>query len=163
MCKQRMVILAVIALLNIQPALANGRSCQEAVRPLLQDDSNMKLWVHEFGPGKHDLALGAESGSAEIKRVSFSAKEDACAYRPLAIERGGDWGWHLVWSEQNSGVFYARMDGEAWVSSPRKSIAPLPVREVEFKVSGQHLIIRWHDDTSQRFSRTSQDEGRSWD
>jgi hypothetical protein len=99
----------------------------------------------------------------EVKRISFSGTESACAYQPLALERGGDWGWHMVWQEPDKGLFYARMDGEAWVSSPKKRIADLLVQQVEFQLDGQQLNISWQDETGQQFSRRSADEGRSWD
>lgn len=163
MRKDMMAVLAVIVTLNASIALAVGQPCQEAVKPQLQDDKNMKLWVHEFEPGKYDLAMSKDEVPENIKRVSFSGADAACIYRPIAIERGGDWGWHLVWAEQGEGVFYARMDGEAWVSSPKKRIVPSPAEKVELKISGQHLEIHWQDDVGQRLRQKSPDEGRSWD
>lgn len=118
--------------------------------------------MHEFDTGRYDLALLLGEIKPEIKRVSFSANPDACSQQPVAIERGGDWGWHLVWLEQEKGIFYARVDSVAWVSSPKKHIGALPAQQVKLKLSGQHLEIHWQDDFGLGFKQTSEDEGRSW-
>jgi len=89
----------------------------------MQQDGVVRLVVYEFEAGKYDLAMLLGEQAPEVKRISFSGRESACAYQPLAVERGGNWGWHMVWQESDKGLFYARMDGEAWVSSPKKRIA----------------------------------------
>ncbi len=162
MYKQKLGILGIIGILHTPLASGAELACRGAVTPQLQSEKNMRLWVHEFEAGKNDLAMTGDAAAEDIKRVSFSAANSACTYRPLAIERGGDWGWHLVWAEQGKGVFYARMDGEAWVSSPKKRITSSPVEQLELKLMGQQLEIRWQDEFGQRFNRKSADEGRSW-
>jgi len=140
-----------------------GTECVQEVRIKTQQDGVVRLAVHEFEAEKYDLAMLLDEQAPEIKRVSFSGRESVCAYQPLALERGGDWGWHMVWQEPGKGLFYARMDGEAWVSSPKKRIADNPVQQVEFQSDGQKLEISWQDEAGQQFSRRSADEGRSWD
>lgn len=138
--------MAAIAAASCVPAPAAGA---EGVR----------LEVRTFGPDGYDLALQAEAPH----RLSFSGASSACHYRPLAVARGGDWGWHLLWSEQDRGVFYARIDGAAWVSSPSKKITAQPAEDVRLRVDGELLEISWQDADGRRARRLSSDGGRSWE
>lgn len=138
-------------------------ACTREIRQKSEQNVVLSLVVREFEAGKYDLAMLLGEQAPEVKRISFSGRESACAYQPLVLERGGSWGWHMVWQEPDRGLFYARMDGEAWVSSPSKRIADKPVQQVEFLSNGQQLDISWQDETGQQFSRRSTDEGRSWD
>ncbi|PKO64260.1 MAG: hypothetical protein CVU22_25085 [Betaproteobacteria bacterium HGW-Betaproteobacteria-16] len=137
--------------------------CKQEIRQQSEQNGVVRLAVYEFEAGKYDLAILLGEQAPEIKRISFSGRESACTYQPLVLQRGGDWGWHMVWQEPGKGLFYARMDGEAWVSSPKKRIVDQPVQQVEFQLDGQQLNISWQDETGQQFSRRSADEGRSWD
>lgn len=138
-------------------------ACAQEIRQQGEQNVLVRLAVYEFETGKYDLAMLLGEQAPEVKRISFSGRESACAYQPLALERGGDWGWHMVWREPDKGLFYARMDGDAWVSSRKKGITDQPVMMVEFKSNGQQLDITWQDEFGQQFSRRSADEGRSWD
>lgn len=138
-------------------------ACPQEIHQQGAQDESVRLLVYAFEPGRFDLAMQAGGAAGDLHRISFVGREDACAYQPLALERGSDWGWHMVWQESDKGLFYARMDGEAWVSSPKKRIADNPVQQVEFQSDGQQLEISWRDETGQQFSRRSADEGRSWD
>lgn len=158
---KRVFCLIAAGLLSFQ--VQAGTQCAQEVRIKTQQDGVVRLAVYEFEAGKYDLVMLLGEQTPEIKRVSFSGREFACVYQPLALERGGDWGWHMVWQESDKGLFYARMDGEAWVSSPKKRIADNPAQQVEFQSDGQQLDISWRDEAGQQFSRRSADEGRSWD
>lgn len=118
--------------------------------------------VYEVQPKVFDLGISVGSEIENIKRVTFIASASACHIQPIALERGGDWGWHLVWAEGDAGVFYARMDGEAWVSSPKKKIAELPASKIEFKLTNQTVELHWIDAVGNQASRKSEDEGRYW-
>lgn len=138
-------------------------SCSREIRQQGGLSGVVRLTVHEFEAGKYDLAMLLGEQAPEVKRISFSGTESVCAYQPLALERGGDWGWHMVWQEPGKGLFYARMDGEAWVLSPKKRITKSFVQQVEFQSDGQQLHISWQDAAGQQANRRSVDEGRSWD
>lgn len=161
----RLALLAAFALFLLLPAAKAQAeaACPQEVRQQGAQGESVRLLVHAFEPGRFDLAMQAGEAAGELHRISFAGREDACGYQPLALERGGDWGWHLVWLEPEKGVFYARMDGAAWVSSPKKRIADHPVRDVRFSMAGSQLTIGWQDAAGNQHSRMSADEGRSWD
>lgn len=138
-------------------------ACPQEARQQSTQGETVRLLVHAFEPGRFDLAMQEGEAAADMRRISFAGREDACGYQPLALERGGDWGWHLLWLEPEKGVFYARMDGAAWVSSPKKHVADHPVQDVRFSMEGSRLIVRWQDAAGNQHSRVSADEGRSWD
>jgi hypothetical protein len=87
----------------------------------------------------------------------------------LAFAQGGQneqyWGWHLLWAEPQ-GLFYARMDGEAWVSSNPKRLSKLVPINPQFKLDGQNIIVTWQqveNGVTANMQALSSDEGRSWD
>jgi len=144
-------------------AIASEQSCNSVVTTKLIDSNEAKLMVYEVQPKLFDLGMSVGSEIEDIKRVTFISTASACHIQPIALERGGDWGWHLVWTEGDAGVFYARMDGEAWVSSPKKKIAELPASEIELKLTNLTVELHWTDAAGNQASRKSDDEGRYWD
>src|SRR5690606_23965083 len=83
------------------------------------------MWRHLFDDGIRDHAIAKFSDApiTDVKRASFGDwKIDACPHHGPALARGGDWGWHMAWFDggEKAGLFYSRMDGEAWVSAPAK-------------------------------------------
>ena len=119
--------------------------------------AKFSFWQHTFESGARDLVM-AQSPD-DIKRVTFNNTQ-GCAYRVLAIAEGASWGWHLAWVDAQK-IYYARMDGEAWVSSVPKKIAAKDVSELHFSQSTGLLKLSWHaaDGT---YSMQSDDEGRNW-
>ena len=132
------------------------------------------LWQHVFEDGARDLAMARteQDRLGDIHRVTFGGgAESGCHYRGLAITRGGEWGWHLAWTlaEVESGkpaLRYARMDGEAWVSSPAKRFGADGARDPSLKVEGERVTLMWRetlDGGDAEHSVSSSDGGRSWD
>jgi len=127
---------------------------------------------HEFENGVHDLVISSIE-KPEIKRVTYSGKNslkstgaESCIYQSVAIAQGGDWGWHLAWVfNTKSGVYYSRMDGEAWVSTPAKRISEEHADVLQFAVQDERLTLRGYAGQNSKaaiFSLTSEDEGRNW-
>lgn len=119
--------------------------------------------------GVRELAIVGQDArvKSKINRLSFSgSKEAGCHFPVIAILNGGDWGWHVAWtSSANQGVFYARVDGEAWVSSLPKRLARDVAEQVTFtEINSKLLIIIKYPESlnlpEHRFA--SDDEGRSW-
>jgi len=162
MKQSKAAIFSILLVLPTSQAFATEQVCNQVVAPTLERTVAARLFVYEAEHQVFELGMTAGEQPHDIKRVTYSAADSACEIRPLALEKGGDWGWHLVW-EEDTGVFYARMDGEAWVSSPKKKIAISPVSQIEFNVIGQTLELRWLDEHGNRVSRRSEDEGRFWD
>lgn len=149
-------------LFNSSLVYASEHSCDKTVAPSTTIE-NVKLFVYEVEPKVFELGMLTGEQVKDIKRITYNSATSACDIWPIALEQGGDWGWHLVWVEEGAGVFYARMDGEAWVSSPKKRIATVPASQIEFKVTDQILELHWLDADGKHISRKSSDEGRYWD
>jgi len=122
------------------------------------------LWQQTFEDGVNDLVMSKTTPErGDAKRVTFGgSRQLGCHYLALAIARGGDWGWHIAWSNEH-GVFYARMDGEAWVSSPPKLISSSPAKQLSFEKAEAKLKLSWEplDPVAPAYA-VSNDEGRSW-
>jgi predicted SPOUT superfamily RNA methylase MTH1 len=108
---------------------------------------------------------------AQIQRVTFSRgqAQPACYFKPLAFVQGGEaekyWGWHMLWAEP-VGLFYARMDGEAWVSSNPKQLTKLTAINPQFKLEKDTITVAWQqveNGVKANMQALSSDEGRSWD
>lgn len=102
-------------------------SC-ECCRISLTNDSAgnvVAMWrqIYEKGIRDHAIAKIDTKDKIILNRATFGGwKIDACPHHGPAIAKGGDWGYHMAWFDGGNkvGLFYARMDGEAWVSSPPK-------------------------------------------
>lgn len=123
---------------------------------------------HAFD-NKQDLVI--VDPQAEVRRVTFGrgAVTPICYFQPLAFTQGGKgekyWGWHLFWSEPQ-GLFYARVDGEAWVSSLPKCFTKLVPINPQFKLDGENIVITWQqveNGVTANMQALSSDEGRSWE
>ena len=100
------------------------------------DGTVVAMWRHVFEGSERDhmiaeIPLNA-SQAAVVKRATFGRwKIDGCPHHGAALASGGEgkgwWGYHMAWFDggnedtgKYANLFYARMDGEAWVSSPAK-------------------------------------------
>jgi len=125
---------------------------------------------HEFENGAHDLVM-SKFDKSDIQRVTYTGKpqskrSDTCTYKALAIAQGGDWGWHLAWTfNEKTGVFYSRLDGAAWVSTPPKRIGQDTADALKFELEDEKVRLRGYDIQSSEapiFTLVSGDEGRNW-
>jgi hypothetical protein len=128
------------------------------------------FWEHEFDHGVHDLVI-SKPDKSDIKRVTYSGKSTleksgVCTYKALAIAQGSDWGWHLAWTfNEKTGVFYSRMDGVAWVSTPPMRIEKGTADALKFDIKGEQVILNGYvnqNGESTAFKLNSDDEGRNW-
>lgn len=135
------------------------------------DGIQIEFRQYQFPDSTSDLILSlqAEDGTMEVKRVTYGGGQtDACLYQSVAIVPGGgsqQWGWHLAWAGAN-GLRYARMDGNAWVSSPPKRLSKMKSSDVRLQVNGNELLIWWHEEHGGRteiYQSVSHDEGRNWE
>lgn len=88
---------------------------------------------------------------------------EACAMTPIALVQGGDWGWHVLW-QSLQGIYYARVDGEAWVSSVPKLLSKSQAVDVNMQVDKTTVTVQWKTTTNPEITQraVSMDEGRSW-
>ena len=100
----------------------------------------------------------------------YKRQIDACPHHGPALAKGGDWGYHMAWFDggDKAGLFYARMDGEAWVSSPAKRFGDTNSQagHPALLSDGEQVLLAWKeftDTTSLVKLAKSNDGGRSWD
>ena len=141
-----------------------------------QGENNQAVYFfqHTFGDGTRDLAMvKTHAGEAlDIKRVTYAGKKTpACQYKALAITSGGNWGWHLAWIDADV-VYYVRMDGEAWVSSPAKKFSHQKSQadHPALLSLGDKVWLVWRETEAKNNSiknyivgLSSQDGGKTWD
>lgn len=134
----------------------------------LKETSLVTFYETSFAEGAWDLAILVGD---DKHRVTFSlpnqnqTKEFICHYLSLAITQGindkEQWGWHLAWSDGKT-VYYARMDGEAWVSSVPKKIKVHGGYDLHFEQQLNSLTLIWKNADGSYNKMVSDDEGRSW-
>jgi hypothetical protein len=128
------------------------------------------LWQQSFDGGVRDYAIAKfdMQSPISIHRATFGGLHlNACPQTPPALAQGGDWGWHMAWADggEKAGVFYARMDGDAWVSSPAKRFKQTQVAQPSLLAIGEHVWLAWKEANEQGATinvAMSDDGGRSW-
>ncbi len=130
--------------------------------------SKVIVWQHNFD-GVFDLAMATETkqGLGSIVRLSFAgSKEPKCHFPAIAVQKGGDWGWHVAWSSSaKQSLMVVRVDEEAWVSSLPKKLVSQTADAIEFSEKHGLLRLTYHlssDDPSIKHAMVSDDEGRNW-
>ncbi|BCM25817.1 hypothetical protein [Methyloradius palustris] len=172
MKKYLLVLLLLDILLAADKTLA-GESVQcPQAKVQAANGQTLIFKEYEFEHGVHDLVM-TNIEKPEIKRVTYSGKpnltkpsEQSCFYKAVAIAQGGDWGWHLAWMlNDKPGVYYSRMDGEAWVSTPAKRISEANADVLQLTVKNEQVTLNGYasqNSQAETFSITSEDEGRNW-
>lgn len=139
------------------------------------DGSALAFWRHVYDGGVRDHAvatLGARGVLKGPQRVSYDNwKIDACPHHGPAIVRGGDWGWHMAWydgAEGKQGLRYARLDGEAWVTSPPRRFGNPDAQagHPALLADDERVFLAWKEldeDGAYIMIMTSTDGGRHWD
>lgn len=132
------------------------------------------FWRHVYDGSIRDHAaarIGPQGVLKEPVRVSFGNwKIDACPHHGPAIARGGDWGWHLAWydgNEKKPGLYVARLDGGAWVTSPARRLgkADAQAGHPALYAMGEQVFLAWKEMTESSaviMVMVSEDGGRSW-
>jgi len=136
------------------------------------DHHTVALWRQSFEGAVRDHAIAriAAEGPIHSHRATFGgASSDTCPQPAPALAKGGDWGWHMAWfgGGQKPGIFYARMDGDAWVSSPPKRFAMTHAQasQPSLLAIGEHVWLAWKQPDPQGVTvniATSDDGGRNW-
>lgn len=137
------------------------------------------MWRHVFEGGERDhmMAEIPKIGeTAKLTRATFGHwKIDGCPHHGAALARGGDgvewWGYHMAYfdgKDKKPGLYYSRMDGEAWVTSPAKKFGDnaKQARHPALLSTGERVWLAWlesdADNTKKIMGMTSSDGGRSW-
>jgi hypothetical protein len=125
------------------------------------------IWQHQFEDGVFDLVMAPviNDGSRPVVRLSFGgSKEAKCHFPEVSVLKGGDWGWHVAWvSTAKQALYYARVDGDAWVSSlPKKFASQLAEQVLLSEKSGQLSLSYQFLNEPRLQVLISEDEGRNF-
>jgi hypothetical protein len=147
------------------------------------DGTVVAMWRHVFEGSERDHMIAeipAANKTPEPKRATFGRwKIDGCPHHGAALASGGEgerwWGYHMAWFDggnddagKDATLFYARMDGEAWVSSPAKKFGNMKKQagHPALLAAGENVWLVWREKDagkSQLWLIKSSDEGKSWD
>ncbi|NOT16277.1 MAG: hypothetical protein HOP21_12065 [Methylotenera sp.] len=124
---------------------------------------------HQFDSGLQELAIATLDADKNLsfKRVTYhQLKEPVCHYPALLIAEGLGWGWHIAWTDTQN-LYYTRMDGEAWIAPPIKTLAEKvnPKEGLVLLQADKKMWLIWqeqHHAESKVFAVYSNDEGRFW-
>jgi hypothetical protein len=147
------------------------------------DGTAVAMWRHVFAGNERDHMMAeipsTASQPAVIKRATYGRwKIDGCPHHGAALVSGGEgrdwWGYHMAWFDggndangQSAGLYYARMDGVAWVSTPAKKFAGsknLAGHPALLSV-GENVYLVWRESeakTHKILGKYSDDGGRNW-
>ena len=174
---------------SVEQKLAdNSCECCRIATTNKPDGTVVAMWRHVFLGGERDHLLaeipqlikaGQPISPPILKRATFGHWQiDGCPHHGPVIASGGEgkewWGYHMAYFDGNDkkpGMYYSRMDGVAWASSPPKKFGNnknqaghpallamgdkvwLVWREIELKNNmAYHSIVGMFSD----------DGGRSW-
>jgi len=147
------------------------------------DGTVAAMWRHVFAGSERDHMIAeipVADKEPDPKRATFGRwKIDGCPHHGAALAGGGDgarwWGYHMAWFDggnddagKDATLFYARMDGEAWVSSPARRFGNMKKQagHPALAASGENVWLVWREKDagkSQLWLMKSSDEGKSWD
>lgn len=147
------------------------------------DGTAAVLWRHVFEGNERDHMIAEiPQGNAkpQLHRATFGHwKIDGCPHHGAALATGGTgknwWGYHMAYfdgSDAKPGLYYSRMDGVAWASSPAKKFghnknqAGHPaILSVANHTDGEHVWLVWREIEAKNtkiIGMFSDDGGRSW-
>ena len=147
------------------------------------DGTVVAMWRHVFEGSERDHMMAeipAQANQVPVtKRATFGRWEiDGCPHHGAALATGGEgkdwWGYHMAWfdggnddSGKDASLFYARMDGEAWVSSPPKKFGKHTNQagHPALLSMGENVWLVWREIESKNnkiLGMFSDDGGRSW-
>lgn len=146
------------------------------------DGTVAAMWRHVFAGSERDHMLAeipAANKAAEPRRATYGRwRVDGCPHHGAALATGGDgaqwWGYHMAWFDggnddagKDAALFYARMDGEAWVSSPAKKFGNMKKQagHPALAAMGENVWMAWREKDagkSQIWLMQSNDQGKSW-
>ncbi|WP_052185183.1 exo-alpha-sialidase [Methylotenera versatilis] len=147
------------------------------------DGTVVAMWRHVFEGSERDHMI-AEIPQGNIKpqlhRATFGHwKIDGCPHHGAALAAGGAgkdwWGYHMAYFDGNDvkpGLYYSRMDGVAWASSPAKKFgnnanqaAHPAILSFGNNTDGEHVWLVWREIEAKNtkiIGMFSDDGGRSW-
>jgi len=146
------------------------------------DGTVVLMWRHIFEEMQRDhmMAEIPKAGAQlDAHRASFGRwKIDGCPHHGPALARGGEgkhwWGYHYAYfdgKDKKPGLYYSRMDGEAWARVPAKRFGDFSKHASHpalwaMQQGEQEIVWRvWREmdgEEKQILGQHSEDGGRSW-
>jgi len=148
-------------------AMAECKSFTASAQDDQAHNSHILIQQQRLANGKLELTVSEVHQAKVIRTAQLSfagSTHTGCHFVAVSVLKGGDWGWHIAWvTKQTAGVFYARLDSEAWVTSLPKRLSHQAVSQVQFVQDKRGLSLHSMD----AYGRTlhtlySDDEGRNW-
>lgn len=152
--------------------------CCRIVTTNKPDGTVVVMWRHVFEGSErdHNIAEIPQAGEKpEPHRATFGHwKIDGCPHHGAALASGGDgkdwWGYHMAYFDGNDtkpGLYYSRMDGVAWASSPPKKFGDNKNQAGHPAIlsAGENVWLVWReikDGKTSILGMFSDDGGRSW-
>ncbi len=152
--------------------------CCRIVTTNKPDGTTVAMWRHVFEGSErdHNIAEIPKAGTnPELHRATFGHWViDGCPHHGAALASGGEganwWGYHMAYFDGNDmkpGLYYSRMDGVAWASSPAKKFGDNSKQAGHPAIlsSGENVWLAWReikDGKNSILGMHSDDGGRSW-
>jgi hypothetical protein len=162
----------------------NTCECCRIVTTNKPDGTVVALWRHVFEGSERDHMIAeipsnppALGGKLDVvsRRATFGHWViDGCPHHGAALASGGEgnqwWGYHMAYFDGNDkqpGLYYSRMDGVAWASSPPKKFGDNKSQagHPALLAIGQQVWLVWReikDGKSSIWRLYSADEGKTW-
>jgi len=156
----------------------NSCECCRIATAHKPDGTVVAMWRHVFEGSERDHMI-AEISSQKQRvtphRATFGHWQiDGCPHHGAALASGGEgaewWGYHMAYFDGNDkapGLYYSRMDGEAWVSSPPKKFGDNAKQAGHPAIVslGKQVWVVWREIKEGQYSiwgMQSDDEGKTW-
>jgi hypothetical protein len=157
----------------------NSCECCRIAMTTKPNGTVVAMWRHVFEGGERDHMI-AEIPNADEKanlhRATFGHwKIDGCPHHGGALASGGEgadwWGYHMAYfdgKDENPGLYYSRMDGEAWVTSPAKQFGDnsKQASHPALLSIGEKVWLAWQEthagNVKKVMSMSSADGGKTW-
>lgn len=156
----------------------NSCECCRIVTSNKPDGTVVALWRHVFAGSERDhmIAEIPKAGEKpEPHRATFGHWViDGCPHHGAALASGGEgkgwWGYHIAYFDGNDkkpGLYYSRMDGVAWASSPAKKFGDNKNQAGHPAIlsNGENVWLVWReikDGKNSILGMFSNDGGKSW-
>lgn len=156
----------------------NSCECCRIATAHKPDGTVVAMWRHVFEGSERDHMLAEiplNKQPVKTHRATFGRWQiDGCPHHGAALASGGEgadwWGYHMAYFDGNDkkpGLYYSRMDGEAWVSSPPKKFGDNAKQAGHPAVAtvGKQVWVVWREIKDNQYSiwgMQSDDEGKSW-
>jgi hypothetical protein len=168
------------ATFQVEKKLAdNSCECCRIATATKPDGTVVALWRHVFKGDERDHMIAEipkKDEVANLHRATFGHwKLDGCPHHGGALASGGDddnwWGYHLAYfdgKDKNPGLYYSRIDGEAWIASTAKQFGDTSKQASHPALLsvGKKVWLSWLEthasNTKKVMMMVSSDDGKTW-